>query len=674
MAVSFDNVNSRWENIRKNPECNLSLEPQFVDQFVHQKESDLVQAKIEETLMQLADLRLSKGAFASDEPSASGDIVTCEGLEAFLIPAVENAYPLSTFLKKYGNEEAFSSAVLKDVNDLLKTWEDKGFEGKPYLNPDALLRELKPQIRNKTEKLNTTESAAIACRVIVHLFHLHLGNPEEVEFSTQIGEKLDIKRLGDCLQKAVSFLVDAFQKGDDKNNPIGSASFDGEPGSGWSWTDWDNLPPMLFFTAAAVDAFAELELYFIRKGKKKTLDQSLQDIFYELEDQLMEYQFCVDMARRWVLNWVLPAISSGLGVYTESDPNTGNFLPFEDNPKGYDLYKADLDKIEKLDQFPLVFYNNLYALIILLWSFSDIDETGQERNIKNKTMVEKALLQVVNNYTRIDVIRDVLNRFSYVFYLPGKGYFQKEENTPAKSYMDSGFLTLLTRQLVLCGVYGLGDSNILLPLVENLYTELLLNRYREEPEYAFLWSINSKEIFSTQRAVQAMTFYHAYAKGKEYGARDTSGKTGVEPPNENRYAKTIPLQLELKIPNNVNIGSLLNWLTGSLGGGTKKDPPEEGQKPPEPRINANSFAYYLKEIKIKIAQAVNDTQMTFLAAIAQTGDEVLENYHNGNIVYKKASELLNELAALSKSPWAKKDGSPLDKNLEKIKTKYAQLL
>lgn len=673
MPVSIDDVNKRWERIRANPECNLSLEPDLVAKFVNRKESELVQEKIEETLTHLANLRLKRGAFVSDEPSSQGDIVTCEGLESFLIPAVEQSLSFSKFLENYNSGTKFAAELLNDINQLLDTWENKGFEGRPYLDPDALIKELEPVTRNKTESLNTTESAAIACRVIIHLLHLHFNREDEKYFSQMIGKKLDITRLRECFSKSISFLVDAFQKGSDEKNPIGSVTIKGMPGSGWSWTNWQGLPPMLFFTAAAVDAFAELELYFIRKGKRNALGKVLTDIYNENEDALIDYQFCVDMARQWVVNLVLPNISTALGVHVEDDPANDLAIDFDEKPKGFELYKLDLKKIEELDKFPLVFYNNLYALLILLWSFGDWDDSASEKNIKAKSMIERSLLQVVNNYTRIDVIKDVLNRFPFVFYLPGEGYFQKKESTDARAYMDSGFLTLLARQLVLCGVYGLGDPNILNPLIETLYIELLLNRYREEGDYAYLWSIKNKEIFSTQRAIQALTFYYAYAKGKEVGliSTPTSPPTG-RPPYSSTPGKTINLPLELRIPGNLDWNSIFTGMESSIG--IWKDKNDEGKsEPSRMAVTARSFAEYIKKKKIKVAQAISEEQMDFLAEIDQVGNGINDNFHDGKISPEDTLTFLDELALLMRNPWTK-DGAPLKKNLDKIKEKSKRLL
>ena len=86
-------VKERWKNIRKNPECDLSLTPEAVAKYLSKPEYDLVQDRIQETLSQLALYRLEMRGFRSTSPAPSspGDLATCEGLEAFLVPAVEGA-------------------------------------------------------------------------------------------------------------------------------------------------------------------------------------------------------------------------------------------------------------------------------------------------------------------------------------------------------------------------------------------------------------------------------------------------------------------------------------------------------------------------------------------------------------------------------------------------------
>ena len=99
MAINFQDVTNRWENIRKNPECDLELSPETVALFMSEQESELVRGNIRNTLEHLADFRLESGDFVNDSPTGSGSLVRCEGLETFLVPAVEGVLSFSSFLK-----------------------------------------------------------------------------------------------------------------------------------------------------------------------------------------------------------------------------------------------------------------------------------------------------------------------------------------------------------------------------------------------------------------------------------------------------------------------------------------------------------------------------------------------------------------------------------------------
>jgi hypothetical protein len=315
----------------------------------------------------------------------------------------------------------------------------------------------------------------------------------------------------------------------------------------------------------------------------------------------------------------------------------------------------------------------LYALLILLWSFGDWDDSAKERDKEIEFMIERAIMQVVNNYTRINVVSEVLNRFPYKFYLSGKGFFIEGSSKEERAYLDSGFLTLLTRQLVLCAVYGIGDPSVLGNLVESLYIELLLNRNREDPQYAYLWSIKKKEIFSTQRAVQALTFYYAYAKGKEvetmvepplasYGSASPSAKAG----------KTINIPLQLQIPENLDWSAIFSGVEITIKTWENKSDKSKPE-PPELPLTAMNFAEYIKQKKVKAAKFVTDEQQDFFMEINNVGDEITGSIHDGHISYKDAITLLEDASGLLKTP-LDKDGSILKNSLDKIKSEYGKLV
>src|SRR5436305_1081491 len=103
MSIDPKSVRRRWSAIRENPLCDLALTPHSVAEYLRERESKIVRDRIQESLSQLALYRVEKGDFRSQEPApaAPGDLAICEGLEAFLIPAVENALEFSSFLEEF---------------------------------------------------------------------------------------------------------------------------------------------------------------------------------------------------------------------------------------------------------------------------------------------------------------------------------------------------------------------------------------------------------------------------------------------------------------------------------------------------------------------------------------------------------------------------------------------
>jgi hypothetical protein len=550
MSVNASETRERWRSIRSKKECDLALTAESVAKNLETPEYHLVQQRILETLNQLASYRANNKSFHNTKPAGTGDLVTCEGLEAFLVPAVEGALEFSLFLAGFRGSSLedrdrerreFVDGFVADVEVLLDHWARGQFSGQPYADENKILQSLPPATRERLKRrVNITEAAAMACRVLIHLLTLKL-NPSADErkfgyFRLEIGNKLNDERMFAALGKAIEFLVQSFQKGEGatEEERIGNARVGPDEGSGWSWTwtDRERLPPMLFFTASAVDAFAELDLYLIRQaeqqvpasdGRIETLrpweasgtdDQKRLLAFYDAHKTSLElYQFCVEMARRWVQSTALLSISQELGQYNEVDAEY-----YIGEKKRYDEeYGVEVLR-EGLKYPPMVCYNSLYGLQILLWSWADWDNYGTAPNEDAKNKFNRALAQLVYNYDRIPVVKQVLNDFPNQFYLPGRGFFAADAEKQC-TYLDAGFLPLLTRLLVLFVVYGVGDRNLLEPVIRDLYVELLQNRNRTNLSYSALWADREVEIFSTQRAIQALTFYFAYARGKELVTR-----------------------------------------------------------------------------------------------------------------------------------------------------------
>jgi hypothetical protein len=320
-------------------------------------------------------------------------------------------------------------------------------------------------------------------------------------------------------------------------------------------------------------------------------------------------------------------------------------LQYEKVPPGYDQYNDDLAKLEEMQHPPMVFYNTLYALLILLWSWGDRSDDGQEVDEDAKSKINRAISQLIYNYGSIPVVKEILNRFNYVFYLPGKNIFSNEKTgQKEREYLDSAFLPLLTRLLVLFVVYGVGDRNMLEPVIRNLYVELLQSRYRVRINYSALWSAKEIEVFSTQRAIQALTFYYTYASGKEQvEAKSSAGGDIVL-----RNKTGLPLILEALFDRQVDMREALTPASQPPASA-----PVAAPEDPE-RITDEKFAEYCKKIDgWKFPHIVEQsTEADELQNKAKAmGEDVLQDYKEGKIRDPGASKLiLNSLASIYAKP------------------------
>lgn len=649
MSLDPKSVEARWESIRDNPDCDLSLAPASVASYLSTPESELVRERMMETLIQLADYRLDRRCFVTP-----GDLATCEGLESFLVPAAEQALPLGVFLDRYSSQNAkqaqsFIHAILADIGDLLGHWEKGEFSGKPYAK-DKLLDAVDPVLRAKTKTLNITEAAAMACRVLTHLLTIKLSPSGPDASVPAFDHGLNEERLGVALANAVDFLVRSFQKaeGATEEEKIANASYGEAPGSGWSWTEWHGLPPMLFFTAAAVDAFAELDLYLIRPAREGVFEKGtpaqrkLGEIYNENRANLLRFQLCVEMARRWIQNAVLPYLSAGSGQYREA----------EIEPVDVDEFLKEFPELARegfadAEKPPVLFYNNLYSLQVLLWSWADRSDSGETPNHAARSRIDRALVQLVYSYDAIPIVKKVLAQVRYRFYLPGatRSGFQgpsrkflqekSEKNRESLEYLDAGFLPLLTRLLILFVVYGVGDRNLLEPVIRDLYVELLQNRNRSSPESSALWSVDEVEVFATQRAIQALTFYYAYARGREL--------VSPGPPSQSSQHQTVVF----KAP----VGTSLVFEARLEGEATHIQPPLPPPPPPVQTIDAENFGEYCNSIagfKMAIPQEGDETLML---PAHDLGNQLLAKVHSGAIQDVGAARLiLNGLARLVQKP------------------------
>ena len=678
MPVDTTAVKERWGKIRANPACDLALTPESVAEYLRKPEHELVQDRIRETLYQLARYRLETGSFRSEEPKAPGDLATCEGLEAFLVPAVQGSLSLKQVLAGFRDDEqsktAFLLALRTDIDVLLEHWtKEKGhFSGQPYAKEVELVKLIPPNLGVK--KINVTEAAAMACRVLIHLLTLTCaphGEGSEM-FEDLLGKYLDEERMFRSLSNAIQFLVTAFQKGNGQTEEerIANATFlrrptsGRQPGSGWSWTDWEGMPPMLFFTAAAVDAFAELDLYLIRpataangnwaNGSKG--QQQLVAFYRENKTALDNYQLCVEMSRKWVQSSVLPVLSLGSGLYQEEGVEYKSSESIQS--RSSELTSQDLD------YSPVLFYNNLYGLQILLWSWADWNETGDAPQEDIKNSINRALTQLVSSYDGKQVVRDILKASPYEFYLPpGTEYLKngKKEAKEARLYFDFGFLPLLTRLLVLFVVYGVGDRNQLEPVIRDLYIRLLQSRNRTNADLSALWSENKIEVFSTQRAMQALTFYYAYARGKELvnagaGSAIAQKLSGDAILLLNKTGR--PLILEAKGEEQPALNVV----------------PEPVPATPERRLppfSAKTFGSYLQQLGLTVDPTNQVDEGDFIYAATDLGNTIIGDLIAGRYDELAAVLILDALARVAAE--SSKTKTPRYSELELFKQQYEHL-
>lgn len=654
MSLNAKDITERWEQIRQREECDLSLAPDKVAKYLSIPESELVKARIIESLIQFADYRLETNGFTSTKPDKPGEMATCEGLEAFFIPAVESALRFSEFLEHYeakgGDRKAFVEVINRDIEGLLDGWEKGLFSGEPYANIKKLQAGIDPGLKDQFKQINITESASLACRVLMHLLTLKLNRTNEELFQKEIGDTFSVARLFTALSEAIGFLVRAFQKGEGatEEEQIANAKVGTQTGSGWSWTDRPGLPPMLFFTAAAVDAFAEIDLYLIRPALNRdwvgSAGLDLANFHRDNVEKLQHFELCVDMARRWVQKAVLLYLIDGYGQYAEKFPqgkDQWEYLEFNEKPGGYDHYKEDLERWRELQHPPMVLYNSLYALLIMLWSWGDQNDSGKAEDDEAKNQINRAISQLVYNYS-IPVVKEILNRFEYVFYLPGTGIFKPGGEKKDREYLDSAFLPLLTRLLVLFVVYGVGDRNMLEPIIRNLYVELLQSRHRNKIEYSALWSNKEIEIFSTQRSVQALTFYYAYAGGKEIVEEKSGGGDLVL-----RNKTGQPLVLEAFFDRPVR----------AMPQAAPAEPESVEVAGDPDGFDAENFHDYCKkrDAKWHIADVVDDGEAYRLQnAAKKLGEEILSDYKEGRTRNVGAIRLiLNSIMNITAAPESK---------------------
>lgn len=394
--------------------------------------------------------------------------------------------------------------------------------------------------------------------------------------------------------------------------------------------------------------------------EKDSITVALEKLYLENEEAIKDYQFCVDMSRRWVIKKVLKDISHNYGLHYEEDAQIEILDTIEDEIKIDQL----LNELESINNFqrekkkeatlspfvirrgnkekelnaPFAEYNSLYALLIILWTFGDQREDGEDYDNHLKAKIERALLQIVINYRNYPVIRKILDEYPYRFILPDVQKGDKVFSSNAKpedqlAFEDSGFLTLLSRILVLYGVYGIADHSLLDPIIREMYVDLLFARNRRNSKYPNLWSQNDVEVFSTFRAVQTLTFYYLYQQGKELNQQRSGNQSKSE------FFREVAQFLE-----QVEITS-----------------PQPATEPKDDKVEFrydNFKEFYLSEANKDWPLAMNDEQTRHIKRFQLFGDYIIYAIENGDLDEEKGEKLLNQLNSCVQKPWDD-NGKPL---------------
>ncbi len=665
--VHQQEVEDRWVAIRRR--INNAVYKEDVAEFLSRSESDLTKKKIIATLSELANYRLDSpdGWVNEGETSAQGDVVICEGLETFFVPAVEGTLSIQEFMETYADRsQEFLRFIQDDLGNLLERWLKKGFEGTPYIKGRSN-RVLKPEYQEKG--INLVESACMSIRIIIHFYTLVLqSNGKEKRFSEFFESFLRTQKnkFQQVFSNALSLIVESFQKG--KDGKIETAETEGMPGSGWSWCQFEGLPPMLYFTQCAVDAFTELDVYLIRPHQKKdNMTVAMEKLFSENQQAINDFQFCVDMSRRWVLNRVLNKISHNYGLHFEEYANVKILDTIDDEFK-MSQYIAELESIDNFEReknndsvlspfitrrgnrekelnAPFVEYNSLYSLLIILWTFGDQREDGEEADSTIKAKIERALLQLVINYRKYPTIREIVDKYPYRFTLPdvqkGEKIFSSNSSPDHQlAYEDSGFLTLLARLLVFFGVYGIADHSLLDPIIKELYTDLLFSRNRRNAKYPNLWSQNDIEVFSTFRAVQTLTFYYIYQQGKEL--------------NQGESKKQTPSQLFQAVADQLAKSEMQSDSVPKTSNTDQSIPKKEFPFP-------NFREYYRKNSSQDWSPAVDQLQKDHIKRFETLGDMIIHALKCNKMKEERGCNVLESLVSYLEKPWDK-NGKLLHRN------------
>ena len=494
------------------------------------KKSKIIRDEILNIWKELIIYRNSKGHFDNENPRESSDkksrITTAEGLECFLIPAV-NSNEFKKLLDEILSDEknkAFKDNFASDISFLInesivkknskltsEQREAKGFFGDPYLpmkNLSAIVR------KNYDRKIEITDSVCFTVSAMIHVRKLF----NETSFSKQ--KKISFNDIDHLIETGINKIIKWHIKGE-----------------GWGWTNCeDSVETDMYSTWTVAETFAEIDDHLLKKNETSNLSFNEKELWN-----------CIEEAKNFF-------ISSESGSESLLDSMTYNHpLHFGDQPN------------EKNKEYIMNLYNDLYALDAMILFYSDRKwighspwnpSNGEEREVNTEVrnkfeVVVKKIFKLFSDhklrYNIDDDISknntltnsDVLKKEEYVFDLTG-GFLDesKRDKSTFKDYFqygDKSFIPMFLKILILMARYELGNPIVIDKLINELYIDLTLTRYSEDSNYKYLWDEDFISIYSTERSIEALTDLFLYFKEKESYVAEPSNSIAVKENNSLTY-------------------------------------------------------------------------------------------------------------------------------------------
>lgn len=479
----------------------------------------------------LAKFRMEKGFWANmgeagtpDESTGGavpGRVLICEALELFLIPAL-NPFLKEDFdriLRFTFNEETFLDVFANDLQILIDAvfviHGDNTIETRFFSDPYSMLDDIKAQ----SAVPQNVDCATYVVSVLLHVWYLFGsdGGLDE-ELCRRLREKVSFDSFPRLVDACIEFIIECH-----------------EPGKGWRWTNNEKVPSTLYFSWTVCEILNEVDNLILDSERRPNLpltadplDQSSwnQDLIDKSPFLFNREALAASMRdlRSWALEQ-LRDVSVGTMV-TESvlmDPSGQN------NPQFVCFPSEEYTKLGLDDQHSqsVLWLNNLFVMEIVLLTYGD--RTGDSAHVT--AMLENGLLSLIKKYLYDEDLRNVLDHYNYMFYLPpGDGEVldlsKLRNNRPHSLYRDKIFQGLLMRLLVLYIRYDIGNFLLLEEHLKTLYRRLLEAR-NHTVDYQYAWDSDAFSVFATVRAMESLKEY-SLLEYEEGSVRPTTIQTRTE--------------------------------------------------------------------------------------------------------------------------------------------------